>query len=57
MVSYGIQVDSDDDEYLKIANDAIHVIGNGGLPAGSIVDIFPFGTTKRLRILQSWGSP
>ncbi|CAI4210672.1 unnamed protein product [Parascedosporium putredinis] len=32
MVSYGIEVDSDDDEYVKIANDAIYATGNGGLP-------------------------
>ncbi|KEZ41192.1 hypothetical protein SAPIO_CDS7275 [Scedosporium apiospermum] len=54
MVSYGIQVDSDDDEYLKIANDAIHVTGNGGLPAGSIVDIFPFARHLPNWLVRDW---
>ncbi|PKS09030.1 hypothetical protein jhhlp_003643 [Lomentospora prolificans] len=49
MVSYGIQIDTDDDEYVKIANDALYVTGNGGLPAGSIVDLFPLA-----RYLPDW---
>jgi cytochrome P450 len=42
-VSYGNDVFHDDDPYIKIANDAMHAMGNGGAPANSIVDMFPPG--------------
>ncbi|KAJ0164483.1 O-methylsterigmatocystin oxidoreductase [Colletotrichum tanaceti] len=40
-VSYGIDVQDDSDPYVKIAEDAMYATGNGGIPANSIVDIFP----------------
>ncbi|OLN88226.1 O-methylsterigmatocystin oxidoreductase 1 [Colletotrichum chlorophyti] len=40
-VSYGVDVQDDDDPYVKIAEDAMYATGNGGAPANSIVDIFP----------------
>ncbi|GKT59242.1 cytochrome P450 [Colletotrichum tofieldiae] len=40
-VSYGIDVPEDNDPYVKIAEDAMYATGNGGVPANSIVDIFP----------------
>jgi hypothetical protein len=42
-VSYGVDVLEDDDPYIQIADDAMHATGNGGVPANSIVDIFPLG--------------
>lgn len=45
-VSYGVDVHEDDDPYIDIANDAMYATGNGGAPAGSIVDVFPPGKTE-----------
>lgn len=42
-VSYGTRVSSDDDPYIRIANDAMYATGNGGVPANSVVDLVPFG--------------
>lgn len=44
-VSYGMEVPSDDDPYIRIANDAMYATGNGGVPANSLVDLVPFGTS------------
>ncbi|KAJ4020616.1 hypothetical protein NW766_002105, partial [Fusarium irregulare] len=41
-VSYGTKVTSDDDPYIRIANDAMYATGNGGVPANSVVDLVPF---------------
>ncbi|KAK2046474.1 cytochrome P450 [Colletotrichum somersetense] len=48
-VSYGIDVQNDNDPYVKIAEDAMYATGNGGVPANSIVDIFPLA-----RYLPDW---
>ncbi|KAG8669197.1 hypothetical protein FPOAC1_008585 [Fusarium poae] len=48
-VSYGTEVPSDDDPYIRIANDAMHATGNGGVPANSVVDLVPF-----VRYLPDW---
>ncbi|GKT85397.1 cytochrome P450 [Colletotrichum tofieldiae] len=45
-VSYGIDVPEDNDPYVKIAEDAMYATGNGGVPANSIVDIFPLARGK-----------
>jgi cytochrome P450 len=42
-VSYGVDVTDDHDPYVRIANDAMHALGNGGIPGNSIVDYFPPG--------------
>jgi hypothetical protein len=42
-VSYGVDVHTEDNRYNQIARDAIRAIGNGGMPANSIVDVFPLG--------------
>ncbi|KAM0503345.1 hypothetical protein ACHAP8_003388 [Fusarium lateritium] len=44
-VSYGTEVSSDDDPYIRIANDAMYATGNGGVPANSVVDLVPFGNS------------
>jgi cytochrome P450 len=44
-VSYGTEVSSDDDPYIRIADDAMYATGNGGVPANSVVDLVPFGTS------------
>ena len=46
-VSYGTKVTSDDDPYIRIANDAMYATGNGGVPANSVVDLVPFGTSTQ----------
>ncbi|KAL6913504.1 hypothetical protein FSST1_011264 [Fusarium sambucinum] len=48
-VSYGTEVSSDDDPYIRIANDAMYATGNGGVPANSVVDLVPF-----VRHLPDW---
>ncbi|KAH6965879.1 cytochrome P450 [Fusarium venenatum] len=48
-VSYGTEVSSDDDPYIRIANDAMYATGNGGVPANSVVDLVPF-----IRYLPDW---
>ncbi|EKJ73242.1 hypothetical protein FPSE_06507 [Fusarium pseudograminearum CS3096] len=48
-VSYGMEVPSDDDPYIRIANDAMYATGNGGVPANSLVDLVPF-----VRYLPDW---
>ncbi|RGP79472.1 hypothetical protein FLONG3_2433 [Fusarium longipes] len=48
-VSYGKEVSSDDDPYIRIANDAMYATGNGGVPANSVVDLVPF-----VRYLPDW---
>ncbi|KAM0239281.1 hypothetical protein ACHAPO_003252 [Fusarium lateritium] len=50
-VSYGTEVSSDDDPYIRIANDAMYATGNGGVPANSVVDLVPFGN---IRYLPDW---
>ncbi|CAG7563984.1 unnamed protein product [Fusarium equiseti] len=47
-VSYGTKVTSDDDPYIRIANDAMYATGNGGVPANSVVDLVPFALTYLL---------
>ena len=42
-MSYGVDVPSDDDPYIQIADDAMHALGNGGPLSSSIVDLFPSG--------------
>ena len=46
-VSYGIDVADDRDPYVQIASDAMYATGNGGVPATSLVEFFPFGKTQR----------
>lgn len=41
-IAYGQQIDSDDDEYLRMAHESGYSITNGGPPGGSMVDFFPF---------------
>ncbi|RBR06433.1 uncharacterized protein FIESC28_11056 [Fusarium coffeatum] len=48
-VSYGTKVTSDDDPYIRIANDAMYATGNGGVPANSVVDLVPL-----VRYLPDW---
>ncbi|KAF9459517.1 cytochrome P450 [Collybia nuda] len=48
-VAYGQQVSSNDDPFVKITLDAGYAIANGGPPASTPVDFFPF-----LRFMPSW---
>lgn len=48
-IGFGINIESDDDPYIKIAEDASYALGHGGAPAGTPVDFVPF-----LRFLPSW---
>ncbi|KAI9171172.1 Cytochrome P450 monooxygenase [Paramyrothecium foliicola] len=53
-VSYGTDVFHDADPYIKIANDAMYAMGNGGAPANSIVDIFPPARFLPTWVLRDW---
>ncbi|KAL4253122.1 hypothetical protein AB1N83_012925, partial [Pleurotus pulmonarius] len=48
-IAYGHQIDSDDDEYLLIAQESGYSLTNGGPPGGTMVDFFPI-----LRHFPSW---
>lgn len=48
-IGFGVNINSDDDPYIKIATDASYALGHGGAPAGTFVDFFPFA-----RHLPDW---
>ncbi|KAK1981606.1 cytochrome P450 1A2 [Colletotrichum cereale] len=48
-IGFGVDVESDDDSYVRIAADASYALGHGGAPAGTLVDFFPF-----LKYLPNW---
>lgn len=48
-IGFGIEVKSNDDKFIKIAEDASYALGHGGAPAGTPVDFFPL-----LRYMPSW---
>ncbi|KAG6862109.1 hypothetical protein C0995_005921 [Termitomyces sp. Mi166 len=48
-VAYGHQITSDDDPYLRIAQDSSHAISHAGPPGNTPVDFFPF-----LKYFPSW---
>jgi len=52
-VSYGVDVPSDDDPFIRIADDAMHALGNGGPLSSSIVDLFPSGSEPALPLFSS----
>ncbi|PHH77305.1 hypothetical protein CDD82_3571 [Ophiocordyceps australis] len=41
-IGFGINVDSPDNPFIKVAADASYALGHGGAPAGTPVDFFPF---------------
>ena len=45
-ISYGIDVESPDRPWIKIADDAAEAISNSGAPASSIIDRFPASKSK-----------
>jgi hypothetical protein len=49
-VAYGHQITSDDDPYVKIAQDTGYALSNGGSPGSTPVDFFPF----RAYSLKCW---
>ncbi|CZR58241.1 related to cytochrome p450 [Phialocephala subalpina] len=53
-IGFGVKIEHKDDPYIEMAIDADNATGNGGTPAGTIVDFFPF-----LRYFPAWlvGSP
>ncbi|KAF6842127.1 cytochrome p450 monooxygenase [Colletotrichum plurivorum] len=53
-VSYGIEVHDDSDPYVKIADDAMYATGNGGVPANSIVDVFPAARHLPNWLVRDW---
>ncbi|KAG4030304.1 hypothetical protein MFRU_012g00460 [Monilinia fructicola] len=63
-VAFGIALEDDDDEYIKIAADAINATGNGGSPGATIVDYLPFlghlpywmVPSQAIRHAKKWGS-
>ncbi|GJC89782.1 tryptamine 4-monooxygenase [Colletotrichum liriopes] len=48
-IGFGVDVESDDDTYIRIATDASYALGHGGAPAGTLVDFFPL-----LKYLPNW---
>ncbi|KAF9459489.1 cytochrome P450 [Collybia nuda] len=48
-LTYGHQITSDDDLYVKIADDVGYALSNGGSPGGTLLEYFPF-----LLKLPSW---
>lgn len=42
-VSYGVDITDDSDPHVQIASDAMYATANGGAPANSIVENFPWG--------------
>ncbi|KAE8443942.1 hypothetical protein EG329_001252 [Mollisiaceae sp. DMI_Dod_QoI] len=40
-IGFGVKIEDRDDPYIQMAIDADHATGNGGTPAGTIVDFFP----------------
>ncbi|KAK6225704.1 cytochrome p450 [Colletotrichum tabaci] len=48
-IGFGVDVESDDDPYIRIAADASYALGHGGAPAGTLVDYFPL-----LKYLPDW---
>ncbi|KAH7328195.1 cytochrome P450 [Stachybotrys elegans] len=53
-VSYGTDVFDENDPYIKIANDAMYAMGNGGAPANSIVEVFPLARYLPNWLLRDW---
>ncbi|KAI5824986.1 cytochrome P450 [Schizophyllum commune Tattone D] len=49
---FGVSIESDDDPYVRMAEDASYALAHGGAPAGSFIDFLPF-----LRYLPSWLVP
>lgn len=49
-IAFGHQIISDDDLYVKIADDVSYALSNAGSPGGTLVDFFPF----RTYIYSSW---
>ena len=45
-VSYGVDVTDDHDPYVRIADDAMYAMGNGGTLGNSIVDFIPLSELK-----------
>jgi cytochrome P450 len=41
-IGFGVKIEDKDDPYIQMAVDADNATGNGGTPAGTIVDFFPF---------------
>jgi cytochrome P450 len=48
-IGFGVKIEDKDDPYIQMAVDADTATGNGGTPAGTLVDFFPL-----LRHLPSW---
>lgn len=48
-IGFGVKIEDKDDAFIQMAVDADHATGNGGTPAGSIVDFFP-----PIRHLPNW---
>lgn len=63
-VAFGITLKNDDDEYIKLAADAINATGNGGSPGATVIDYFPFlgnlphwlVPSKAITHAKNWGS-
>jgi hypothetical protein len=41
-VAYGHRVVSDDDEFIRLANDQNYALQNSGTPGSTLIDLFPF---------------
>lgn len=50
-VAYGHQITSDDDPYVKIAQDTGYALSNGGSPGSTPVDFFPLRKYLHLRLI------
>ncbi|GKT44721.1 tryptamine 4-monooxygenase [Colletotrichum spaethianum] len=48
-IGFGVNVESDDDSYIRIATNASYALGHAGAPAGTPADFFPF-----LKHLPNW---
>lgn len=48
-IGFGVKLEQKDDTFIQMAIDADHATGNGGTPAGTLIDFFPL-----LRHLPNW---
>jgi len=51
-IGFGIDIEDDQDPYIKMSIDASYALGHGGAPAGTLVDFFPF-----VAMLPTWLVP
>ncbi|KAI9902695.1 hypothetical protein N3K66_002047 [Trichothecium roseum] len=53
-VSYGVDITDDSDPHVQIASDAMYATANGGAPANSIVENFPWARYLPHWLIRDW---